>query len=104
MRDLVMPRLAEACGHVSFSVAINPEFLREGSAVADFNVPTKTIVGSADEETAAVVMSIYQHLPGPKIITEPETAELIKYVDNAWHALKVAFGNEMGLLAKDSRP
>lgn len=100
MRDLVTPRLAEACGHVPFSVAFNPEFLREGSAVADFNVPAKTIVGSADKETAAVVMSIYQHLPGPKIITGPETAELIKYVDNAWHALKVSFGNEMGLLTK----
>ena len=45
-------------------------------------------------------MSLYEHLPGPKIVTELETAELIKYVDNAWHALKVAFGNEVGLLAK----
>ena len=100
MRDLVMPRLAEACGNVPFSVAFNPEFLREGSAVADFNMPEKTIVGAADEETAAVVMSLYAHLPGRKIVTEFETAELVKYVDNAWHALKVAFGNEVGVLAK----
>ena len=100
MRDLIMPRLAEACGNVPFSVAFNPEFLREGSAVADFNMPAKTIVGAADEETAAAVMSLYEHLPGCKIVTEFETAELVKYVDNAWHALKVAFGNEVGVLAK----
>jgi len=100
MRNLIMPRLAEACGNVPFSVAFNPEFLREGSAVADFNEPAKTIVGAADEETAAAVMSLYEHLPGCKIVTEFETAELVKYVDNAWHALKVAFGNEVGVLAK----
>lgn len=100
MRNLIMPRLAEACGNVPFSVAFNPEFLREGSAVADFNEPAKTIVGAADEETAAAVMSLYEHLPGRKIVTEFETAELVKYVDNAWHALKVAFGNEVGVLAK----
>ncbi len=100
MRNLVTPRLAEACGIVPFGVAFNPEFLREGSAVADFNMPAKTIVGATDKETAAAVMSLYEHLPGPKIVTEFETAELVKYVDNAWHALKVAFGNEMGLLAK----
>jgi GDP-mannose 6-dehydrogenase len=100
MRNLVMPRLAAACGNVPFSVAFNPEFLREGSAVADFNMPAKTIVGAADEETAAAVMSLYEHLPGRKIVTEFETAELVKYVDNAWHALKVAFGNEVGVLAK----
>ena len=100
MRNLVMPRLAEACGNVPFSVAFNPEFLREGCAVADFNRPEKTIVGAADEETAAAVMSLYAHLPGRKIVTEFESAELVKYVDNAWHALKVAFGNEVGVLAK----
>jgi GDP-mannose 6-dehydrogenase len=99
MRDLVTPRLAEACGNVPFSVAYNPEFLREGSAVADFNMPPKTIVGAADKETADVVMSLYEHFPGRKIITELETAELVKYVDNAWHALKVAFGNEVGVIA-----
>jgi len=99
MRNLVTPRLAKACGNVPFSVAFNPEFLREGSAVADFNMPAKTIVGATDKETAAAVMSLYGHLPGQKIVTEFETAEFVKYVDNAWHALKVAFGNEVGVLA-----
>jgi GDP-mannose 6-dehydrogenase len=101
-RRLIVPRIAEASGMVpgsAFGVAFNPEFLREGSSVADFNVPSKTIVGALDEATAATVMSLYSDLPGAKISTEIETAELVKYVDNAWHALKVAFGNEIGLLA-----
>jgi GDP-mannose 6-dehydrogenase len=100
MRDLVMPRLAASCSDVPFSLAYNPEFLREGSAIADFNSPAKTIVGAIDKAAAAVVMSLYADLPGPKFVTGFEQAELIKYVDNAWHALKVAFGNEVGLLAK----
>ena len=100
MRDLVTPRLAAACGNVPFGVAYNPEFLREGSAIADFNRPGKTIVGATDKATAAAVMSLYADLPGPKFVTGLEAAELIKHVDNAWHALKVTFGNEVGLLAK----
>jgi GDP-mannose 6-dehydrogenase len=101
-RGLIVPRIAEASGMVpggEFGVAFNPEFLREGSSVADFNVPSKTIVGALDESTAATVMSLYSDLPGTKISTEIETAELVKYIDNAWHALKVAFANEIGLLA-----
>ncbi len=100
MRDLVTPCLTEICRNAPFSVAFNPEFLREGSAVIDFNMPTRTIVGAADKEVAAAVMSLYAQFPGQKIVTDLETAELVKYVDNAWHALKVAFGNEMGVLAK----
>jgi GDP-mannose 6-dehydrogenase len=101
-RGLIVPRIAEASGKVpggEFGVAFNPEFLREGSSVADFIVPSKTIVGALDEATAATVMSLYSDLPGAKITTGIETAELVKYVDNSWHALKVAFGNEIGLLA-----
>ena len=99
-REVIGPRLAAAVGNVPFSLAFNPEFLREGSAVADFKTPSKTVVGTFDQETADMVMSLYRDLPGPKITTDVETAELVKYVDNAWHALKVAFGNEIGLIAK----
>jgi GDP-mannose 6-dehydrogenase len=99
-QDVVASILKENAGNAPFSVAFNPEFLREGSAVSDFNTPSKTVVGARDEETAAAVMSLYADLPGPKITTDIETAELIKYVDNAWHALKVVFGNEIGLIAK----
>ncbi len=99
-RDIIAPRLAKAAGNISFGLAFNPEFLREGSAVADFNAPSKTVVGALEEKTAATVLSLYDHLPGPKISTAIETAELVKYVDNCWHALKVAFGNEIGVIAK----
>jgi GDP-mannose 6-dehydrogenase len=99
-RQIIAPRLAAAAGNMAFSLAFNPEFLREGSAVADFKTPSKTVVGTFDDETADMVMSLYRDLPGPKITTDVETAELVKYVDNAWHALKVAFGNEIGLIAK----
>lgn len=99
-KDVVATRLAEEAGNVAFSVAFNPEFLREGSAVADFRAPAKTVIGAFDDETAETVMSLYRNLPGPKITTDVEIAELVKYVDNSWHALKVAFGNEIGVIAK----
>jgi len=99
-RDLIAPLLAGACNNIPFGVAFNPEFLREGSAVSDFNQPAKTVVGAINRETSDMVMSLYRDIPGPKFATDIETAEMIKYVDNAWHALKVAFGNEIGLFAK----
>jgi GDP-mannose 6-dehydrogenase len=99
-KNVVMARLAEQAGNVAFSVAFNPEFLREGSAVADYNSPAKTVIGAFDEATAETVAALYRDLPGPMITTTVEIAELVKYVDNSWHALKVAFGNEIGLIAK----
>jgi GDP-mannose 6-dehydrogenase len=99
-KHVVATRLAEEAGNVAFSVAFNPEFLREGSAVADFNSPAKTVIGAFDDATAEAVASLYRDLPGPMITTQVEVAELVKYVDNSWHALKVAFGNEIGLIAK----
>ncbi len=101
-RKIIAPKLIEASGIMpgnGLGIAFNPEFLREGSSVADFNTPSKTIVGALDEATAANVMSLYGDLTGAKVITEIETAELVKYVDNAWHALKVAFANEIGVIA-----
>jgi GDP-mannose 6-dehydrogenase len=99
-RGLVATRLAELADNTTVGVAFNPEFLREGSAVADFNNPSRTVVGATDQETANEVMSLYRDLPGRKITTGLEIAEFLKYVDNAWHALKVAFGNETGIIAK----
>jgi len=101
-RDFVVPRLANASGKTpgkDFGVAFNPEFLRESSSVADFRNPSKTVVGALDDVTTSAVMSLYQQLPGAKISTNIEVAEMVKYVDNSWHALKVAFGNEIGVLA-----
>lgn len=101
-RGIIIPRLVQASGNTpgtAFGVAFHPEFLREGSSVSDFNNPTKTVVGALDRSTTATVMSLYGDIAGTKISTSIETAELVKYVDNAWHALKIAFGNEIGLLA-----
>jgi GDP-mannose 6-dehydrogenase len=102
-REVILPKLAEASGKTpgkDFGVAFNPEFLREGSSVADFRNPAKTIAGSLDDASSQAVMSLYTDLPGAKITTTIEIAEMVKYVDNTWHALKVAFGNEIGMLAK----
>ena len=101
-RDVILPRLIEASGKEpgdAFGVAFNPEFMREGSSVADFNTPSRTIVGALEERSADAVLSLYGHLPGAKITTDIETAELVKYVDNTWHALKVAFTNEIAVVA-----
>ena len=102
-RTKTLPRLVAASGNAHFGFAFNPEFMREGTAVADFNAPAKTVIGVHDKYTADVLSTLYGELPGTLTFTDLETAELVKYVDNAWHALKVAFGNEVGLIAKSLR-
>jgi GDP-mannose 6-dehydrogenase len=103
MREIVIPMLEEFSGKragVDFGVANNPEFLREGTAVHDFNHPPKTVIGALDAATGEAVAQLYARLPGPLIRTDLATAEMIKYVDNVWHALKVGFANEIGVLCK----
>lgn len=103
LADLVVPALEQASGKKlvdAFGVASNPEFMREGSAVADFNNPAKTVIGAEDEITRKRLLELYEGLPGQTIVTEPRLAELVKYTDNTWHALKVAFGNEIGNICK----
>ncbi|CAL80631.1 GDP-mannose 6-dehydrogenase (GMD) [Bradyrhizobium sp. ORS 278] len=100
---IVVPLIEEASGKkagTDFEISFNPEFLREGCAIADFNSPSKTVVGADRSETAARILSLYEQLPGAKIAASIETAELAKYIDNTWHALKVAFANEVGVIAK----
>ena len=102
-RKTILPLLSQTSGKApggDLSIAVNPEFLREGTAVDDFNNPPKVVVGALDEAAGEQVMSLYNNLPGPRIKTTIEIAELVKYVDNSWHALKVAFGNEIGLISK----
>jgi GDP-mannose 6-dehydrogenase len=103
MRGLVIPTLERASGLATGStlrIANNPEFLRESTAVYDYDNPPKTVVGALEPAVAAEVLALYEALPGPKIATEIEVAEMVKYADNAWHAVKVAFGNEIGNIAK----
>ena len=101
MRKVVIPVLEQHSGKqagVDFGICNNPEFLREGSAVADFKSPPKTVIGELEQESGNILASLYQALDAPLIRTDLETAEMIKYVDNCWHALKIGFANEIGNL------
>jgi GDP-mannose 6-dehydrogenase len=103
MRSVVIPTLEAVSGMKAgrdFGLCINPEFLREGTAVYDYYHPPKTVIGEVGQGSAEVLEKIYAHLPGPKIRTDYETAEMVKYADNAWHALKVSFANEIGNICK----
>ena len=103
MRNVVIPTLEQYSGKkagVDFGVCINPEFLREGTAVFDFYNPPKTVIGEMDTKSGDLLQSIYAELTAPLIRTDIETAELVKYTDNVWHALKVGFANEIGNIAK----
>ncbi|MEP4769701.1 MAG: UDP-glucose/GDP-mannose dehydrogenase family protein [Roseibium sp.] len=83
-----------------FGICFNPEFLREGTAVADFHTPPKTVIGVTDQRSADILSEIYDPVDAAPIITSVEVAELVKYVDNVWHATKVCFANEVGRLCK----
>jgi len=103
MRDAVIPALEKSSGLKAgqdFGLCINPEFLREGTAVYDYFHPPKTVIGQIDTASGDVLQKLYGHLPGPMIRTDYETAEMVKYADNTWHALKVAFANEIGNICK----
>lgn len=101
--DVVVPEVETASGKSlgkDFGVCFNPEFLREGVAVADFFAPPKTVVGASDKRAEATVSGIYGAVDDRVIFTSIEAAEMVKYVDNVWHATKVAFGNEVGRMCK----
>jgi GDP-mannose 6-dehydrogenase len=103
MREVVIPTLETASGLKAgrdFGLCINPEFLREGTAVHDYFHPPKTVIGEMDKASGEVVAKIYGDMPCPLIRTDVETAEMVKYADNTWHALKVAFANEIGNICK----
>jgi GDP-mannose 6-dehydrogenase len=103
MHQIVIPTLEEHSGKkagVDFGVCNNPEFLREGSAVKDFNSPPKTVIGEMDRASGDMLAALYAKLEAPFIRTDLETAEMVKYVDNSWHALKIGFANEIGNLCK----
>ena len=99
MHKIVIPTLEELSGKrvgTDFGVCNNPEFLREGSAVKDFRNPPKTVIGEVDQASGDTLAKLYEKLDAPLIRTDLETAEMVKYVDNSWHALKIGFANEIG--------
>jgi GDP-mannose 6-dehydrogenase len=87
------------CGE-DFIVCYNPEFMREGSAVADFLNPPYTILGASDTHHLARLRALYQDTPGTLYETTISVAEMVKYFSNCYHALKVGFANEMGTMCK----
>ena len=103
VQNTVVPALEESSGKkavTDFGICINPEFLREGSSLKDFYSPPFTLIGADDEETVASVRSLYAKINAPVYATSLKTAEMVKYVCNCFHALKVSFANEIGNLCK----
>jgi GDP-mannose 6-dehydrogenase len=100
---LVIPALEQRSGKragIDFGVCYNPEFLREGSSLRDFQQPPFTIIGGDAPVASDAVVDLYRGVEGEVIHTSIRVAEMVKYVCNAFHALKVAFANEIGVLAK----
>lgn len=103
LHKTVIPTLEESSGKragVDFGVCVNPEFLREGSAVKDFRFPPKTVIGELDQASGDALARLYEGLEAPFIRTDLETASMVKYLDNSWHALKIGFANEVGTMCK----
>lgn len=103
MLNVVIPTLEEFSGKKAgsgFGVCNNPEFLREGSAVKDFRSPPKTVIGELDKASGDMLAKLYEKLDAPLIRTDLQTSEMVKYVDNSWHALKIGYANEIGNLCK----
>ena len=103
MRNFVIPLLEEYSSKKmgkDFGVCHNPEFLREGTAVQDFFHPPKTVIGENNANEGDVLASIYKNIDAPLIRCDIEISEMVKYVDNVWHALKIGFANEIGNFCK----
>jgi GDP-mannose 6-dehydrogenase len=103
MRDIVIPVLEESSGKkagADFGICHNPEFLREGSAVKDFHSPPKTLIGQLDQASGDILATLYASIDAQLFRTDLETAEMVKYVNNSWHALKICFANEIGNICK----
>lgn len=103
VKNVVIPTLEQYSGKkagVDFGVAVNPEFLRESTAIKDYDHPPMTVIGEFDKESGDVLQSLYEELDAPIIRKPVEVAEMIKYTCNVWHAAKVTFANEIGNIAK----
>ncbi|HEY3274024.1 MAG TPA: UDP-glucose/GDP-mannose dehydrogenase family protein [Methanocella sp.] len=85
---------------VGFGMGMNPEFLREGKAVYDFQHPDRIVIGADDPRAAAVIRELYSGYTCPVLVTDTKTAEMIKYVSNAFLATKISFSNEVGNICK----
>jgi GDP-mannose 6-dehydrogenase len=103
IENVVVPALEGFSGKKvgkDFGVCINPEFLREGTSLKDFHAPPFTLIGADDEPTASAVRQLYANIDAPVFVTPVKTAEMVKYVCNCFHALKISFANEVGNICK----
>lgn len=103
IESVVVPALDEYSGKSvgqGYGVCINPEFLREGTSLKDFYAPPFTLIGADDEQTANTVRALYENIDAPVFVTPVKTAEMVKYVCNCFHALKISFANEVGNICK----
>ena len=101
--SVLVPALRDSMGNKFddlVGLAVNPEFMREGSSLSDFEHPPMTLVGCADLETAGVLRKVYEQVDAPFVHTALKVAEMTKYVSNAFHALKICFANEIGDLCE----
>ena len=101
--DVVKPIIEKESGKKAFKdfgLAMNPEFLREGNAVEDFFNPDRIVIGVKDDKTKLILEELYRQFRCPKIFTDIRTAEMIKYVSNAFLATKISFANEIGNICK----
>ena len=107
LRSTVMPGTCEKIAamiedrsgltaNLHFAVVSNPEFLREGTAVHDYYHPPLTLIGTGSERAGIAVRSLYDELPAEVVVADIRTAEIMKYVNNTYHALKISFANEVG--------
>jgi GDP-mannose 6-dehydrogenase len=103
VEDEIRPRIEADSGKkagVDFGLCFQPEFLREGTSIKDYDNPPFTVVGASDERSAARLRELFGHLPCEFVVTDVRNAEMMKYACNAFHALKVTFANEIGRLAQ----
>jgi GDP-mannose 6-dehydrogenase len=103
LRHVVIPLLESGSGKRAgrdFGIGFFPEFLREGTAVNDFYHPPKIVIAASDDRTHALLEALNEGIDAPVTRADFEVVEMVKYADNTWHALKVAFANEIGSISK----
>ena len=99
--EIIIPMLEGASGKKTgrdFAVCVNPEFMREGNSLEDFYRPAKTIIGTRTKRERTLLLNLYSFVKSPVVATDIRTAEACKYLDNIFHAMKICFANEIGVV------
>ena len=99
IKKIIQKTSGKKCGE-NFGLSLNPEFLREKTAVEDFFNPSYIVIGSDRKEDSFKVINCYVGIDAPKYLVSSDEAQMIKYVNNSWHACKVSFTNEIGRICE----